>query len=187
MLYYLHVFDDDVRGGHPTPDSTPHTHTHNPGGRRPGPRLSTYITSSFCLLPLATANNGSGLLYGLRLAFCIIPTALLFVFVNRFVISMPWVGFLIRHFTSSTLYFCRQPWPRSTAPRVVCVCGGCYQVWGAPPVHHHHVMHIGILGLCFVISYLVIVTGVSPLFSISGLPLHLVQKTRLTSSLHFFK
>ena len=126
MLYYLHVFDDDVRGGHPTPDSTPPTHTHNPGGRRPGPRLSTYITSSFCLLPLATANNGSGLLYGLRLAFCIIPTALLFVFVNRFVISMPWVGFLIRHFTSSTLYFCRQPWPRSTAPRVVCVC-----VWGA--------------------------------------------------------
>ena len=58
----------------------------------------------------------------------------------------------------------------------------CLPWWGcgALPVHHHLVVQNGILGLYFVFVF-------GSLFLIFRVLSLLVQKTRLTSSLHFFK
>ena len=171
-----------------TPNSMVHTHTTIPSCHRPTSLLATNITSSFCVLPLTTNNKGFGSFCGLRLALSVIPTGLRYAFVNRFLISMFHFTVSVKHFTCLAIKFCHQQWRRSMTAgyggvcvyhAIGCVCG--------PPVHHHLVVQNGILGICFVFSFLFLVFLYKGLFSIFGLLSYLVQKTRLTSSLHFFK
>ena len=185
----LHRGDDDVRGGHPTHHTTrtPHTHT-CPAALNLGHGCRPTLHHRFAcchwqlISKVATCNTAYDLRFtsSLRLHCSHLLTAFWFQCSDLLFQSS------ISHFWQLNFVY-NFHLGRGQLGMCECVVYGWYDVWGGPPVHHHHVVQSGILGVSFVFSYYVWCLFYRVLFLIFGLLSCLVQKTRLTSRMHFFK
>ena len=104
----------------------------------------------FCVLPLTTCFFILSLFYVLRLAYYIMPTDVSYTFVHKCLFLIMRFQFSIMHFSNLTYKVCKQflLWSKA-CDRRWCVCVYIYGWCDAQPVHHHHVVQNGILGVCF--------------------------------------